>query len=58
MARRSHFISFAVDTEVSPEGIIKPGIGGEIYERLGLGGIAHKNTVMPGLVEERLRLGT
>lgn len=48
------FLSFAVDTDVTPEGIIKPGIGGEIYERLGLGGLAKKNAAMPALVEERL----
>jgi hypothetical protein len=48
------FISFAIDTEVTSDGIIKPGIGGEIYERLGLGGVTQKNAVMPGLVEERL----
>lgn len=48
------FVSFAVDTEVTSEGIILPGIGGEIYERLGLGGIVEKNAAMPSLVEERL----
>jgi uracil phosphoribosyltransferase len=48
------FVSFAIDTEVTAEGIIRPGIGGEIYERLGLGGIDKKNAVMPSLVEERL----
>jgi hypothetical protein len=48
------FISFAIDTEVTSDGTIKPGIGGEIYERLGLGGATQKNAVMPGLVEDRL----
>jgi hypothetical protein len=48
------FVSFAIDTEITPEGIIKPGIGGEIYDRLGLGGITQKNAVMPALVEERM----
>jgi hypothetical protein len=48
------FASFAIDTEVTSEGIIQPGIGGEIYDRLGLGGITKKNAVMPALVEERM----
>lgn len=54
LVSRFDLISFAIDTEETPEGIIIPGIGGEIYERLGLGGIVEKNTVMPRLVEERL----
>lgn len=48
------FLTFAIDTEVTDEKIIIPGIGGEIYERLGLGGEARKNTAMPALVEERM----
>ena len=54
LVSRFKFLNFAEDLEKSSDGNVIPGIGGEIYERLGLGNEIEKNGVMPKLVEERL----
>jgi hypothetical protein len=54
LVSRFEFLAFAVDTEKTNDGNVVPGIGGEIYERLGLGDEIEKNRVMPRLVEERV----
>jgi hypothetical protein len=54
LVSRFKFLNFAEDVEKSSDGNVIPGIGGEIYERLGLGNEIEKNGVMPKLVEERL----
>ena len=48
-----HYIYLAEDDIKSPEGIIIPGIGGEVYERLGFGSQDDKNRSTPDLVKER-----
>jgi hypothetical protein len=48
------FLTFVEDTEKAEDGSVVAGIGGEIYERLGLGDETEKNRVMPRLVEERV----
>lgn len=50
--RFSYFL-FAEDDEIEGKEII-PGIGGMVYDRLGLNGEAHKNEYIPKLVMERL----
>lgn len=47
------FFSFAVDDEKKGNTII-PGIGGQIYPRLGLGDSVAKNSYMPQLVIKRM----
>lgn len=36
ISKKFEFITFAIDEEKSPDGEVKPGIGGQIYELLGL----------------------
>lgn len=47
------FIYFAKDDKVTSNGEVVPGIGGNIYERLGLGDYSQKNKYIPDLVKER-----
>jgi Uncharacterized protein conserved in bacteria (DUF2188) len=47
------YIYLAEDDIKSPEGIIIPGIGGDVYERLGFGSQDDKNRSTPKLVKER-----
>ena len=53
LARQFRFWTFAVDHTKDAEGIVIPGIGGEIYDRLGFGDGIAKNELLPKLVEER-----
>lgn len=46
------FIHFATDTEKDGENVV-PGIGGSIYQLLGLGDSVEKNKYVPQLVKER-----
>lgn len=48
-----HYIYLAEDDIKSPEGIIIPGIGGEVYDRLGFGSQDDKNRSTPELVKKR-----
>ena len=47
------YIYFAKDFIVNNNGEVEPGIGGEIYKRLGLGESEIKNSYVPKLVKER-----
>jgi len=47
------FITLAIDDQKLPNGEIIPGVGGEVYSRLGFGGIAGKNSITPTIVKER-----
>ena len=49
---RFEFYWFAEDDEMDGENVV-PGIGGQIYERLGIGTRADKNGYIPMLVKER-----
>lgn len=49
------FITFAIDDEQNGREII-PGIGGMVYDRLGLGGESRKNQYIPRLVQERMKI--
>jgi len=46
------FIHFATDTEKDGENVL-PGIGGSVYELLGLGNSKDKNKYVPKIVKER-----
>lgn len=52
VAARFRITTFAVDSERHGE-IVEPGIGGSVYELLGLGDKHEKNAVWPRLVDER-----
>jgi hypothetical protein len=55
VSRRFEFYWFAEDDEKQGENVV-PGIGGQVYERLGIGTRADKNRFTPELVRERRRV--
>ncbi len=48
-----HYVYLAEDDEKTSDGIIIPGIGGEVYARLGFGTQDDKNRYTPELVKQR-----
>ncbi|MGL4780313.1 MAG: hypothetical protein ACRCXN_05720 [Bacteroidales bacterium] len=50
------FIYFVIDTDTNERGEVVPGIGGSVYERLGLGNNTTKNKYVPELVKKRRAL--
>jgi hypothetical protein len=52
ISNKFEFVHFAVDTEKDGENVI-PGIGGSVYELLGLGNSKEKNKYVPKLIKER-----
>lgn len=54
IVERFHFVTFAVDEDRTPSGEVVPGIGGVVYQRLGLGDINVKNSYIPQMVLERI----
>lgn len=53
IAQRFEYVWFAQDDERKSDGEVVPGIGGSVYELLGIGTSATKNTFVPELVRER-----
>ena len=53
ISKKFEYIYFAIDDEVSDEDEVIPGIGGNIYQRLGLGDTQIKNKYIPQLVKDR-----
>ena len=56
VVRKFRFITFAIDDIRENDGTIIPGIGGNVYERLGFGDQAAKNRYTPQIVKERRAL--
>lgn len=54
--RKFKFITFAVDNDEDGAGNVVPGIGGNIYKRLGFKDQDDKNKFVPNLVKQRRRL--
>jgi hypothetical protein len=52
MSSTFEFVYFAQDDEAMSREVI-PGIGGSIYERIGLGGANNKNAYIPDIVKQR-----
>jgi hypothetical protein len=52
MSKEFEFIYFAQDDEAKA-GEVVPGIGGIIYDRIGLGGVKNKNSYIPNIVKRR-----
>ena len=48
-----HFFYFAKDDERTSEGVVIPGIGGTVYDRLGFDGQDDKNKYVPQIVKSR-----
>lgn len=56
ISSKFEFVNFATDTERSPDGEeVIPGVGGSVYELLGLGDSTEKNKYVPEIVRERRR---
>lgn len=53
ITRKFKYFYFAEDDEKTREGIILPGIGGDIYQRLGFANQKEKNRYIPNIVTER-----
>lgn len=53
ISKKFEYIYFAIDDEISDEDEVIPGIGGNIYQRLGLGDTQIKNKYIPQLVKDR-----
>jgi hypothetical protein len=53
ISRKFRYLYFAEDDEKTTEGIVLPGIGGDVYQRLGFTGQEAKNRFTPSIVKER-----
>lgn len=53
ISSKFEFIYFAIDDEVNSQGEVIPGIGGNIYNRLGFSDLESKNKYIPQLVKTR-----
>lgn len=53
LAKRFRYWTFEIDKDKDADGNVDPGIGGEVYERLGLGGARRKNAIVPALIRRR-----
>ncbi|UEM21861.1 hypothetical protein JL100_003580 [Skermanella mucosa] len=53
-AARFEYLTLAHDTVHDPDGMVRPGIGGEVYGRLGLGSQADKNMYLPEIVRRHM----
>jgi hypothetical protein len=53
ISSRFRYLYLAEDTERSNQGIVLPGIGGDVYKRLGFEGQEQKNRYTPNIVRER-----
>ncbi|MBY0231105.1 MAG: hypothetical protein K2W96_17610 [Gemmataceae bacterium] len=53
LARRLEYVWFATDDEKKADGEVVPGIGGSVYELLGIGTAETKNGYSPELVRRR-----
>jgi hypothetical protein len=54
IAARFQYWTLAVDDAKDSDGNVAPGIGGDVYARLGLGDVRKKNAVLPKVVAERM----
>ncbi|HEX8900639.1 hypothetical protein [Vitreimonas sp.] len=57
IAQHFHYWALAVDAQKDEHGNVFPGIGGEVYTRLGLGGAQQKNAILPDVVARRMERG-
>ncbi len=53
ISKRFEYIYFATDDQKTAEGWVDPGIGGDVYQRLGLSNEEAKNKFIPLIVKER-----
>ena len=53
ISNKFEYLYFASDDVRTEEGVVIPGIGGSVYERLGFGGQDDKNRYIPQIVKDR-----
>lgn len=54
--KKFEFFAYAKDDKIierNNERLVEPGIGGNVYKRLGLGSSSQKNTIVPEIVKQR-----
>ena len=55
ISEKFSYMFFAIDDEREGN-VVKPGVGGSVYSRLGLGDFVSKNSYIPEIVKERMGL--
>ncbi len=53
VSSKFQYLYFAEDATKDEDGLVEPGIGGDVYQRLGFQGQDDKNKYIPNLVKER-----
>lgn len=53
ITEKFHYLYFAEDDEKTDEGFVIPGIGGDVYKRLGFNNQDSKNRYVPEIVKQR-----
>lgn len=53
VSKKFDYLYFAEDDQTTQDGLVDPGIGGDIYKRLGFVGQNAKNRFVPSIVKER-----
>ncbi|GGA93724.1 hypothetical protein [Puia dinghuensis] len=53
VSKKFEYLYFAVDNAKTSDGNVDPGVGGNIYERLGFGDQDNKNRFTPAIVKQR-----
>ena len=53
VSSKFRYLYFAEDDQRNEDGIVLPGIGGDVYQRLGFQGQEAKNRFIPSIVKER-----
>jgi hypothetical protein len=53
ISEKFEYYYFAEDDKKTPDGLVDPGIGGDVYKRLGFEGQDEKNKFIPSIVKER-----
>lgn len=55
ISEKFQFVYFAIDDDRDRRGFLIPGIGGDVFERLGFSPAQQKGTLIPDIVKERRR---
>jgi hypothetical protein len=53
ISKKFEYYYFAEDDKKTPDGLVDPGIGGDVYKRLGFAEQDEKNKYIPSIVKER-----
>lgn len=53
ISNRFQYVYFAIDDHIDSNGMVIPGVGGDVYQRLGIGSQDTKNRFTPKFVLER-----